>query len=108
MLVDIFYDYDEDSTKVELTQDFGEVPVGFISDRSGQCRGQCVGIIDPLDGRWLPHFVKHDWRYATHSLSRKEADKELYEGLRAAGMGYLKAKSIYEAVRCFGRNALVM
>lgn len=33
MYVDIFYDYDEDSTKVELTQDFGEVPVGFISDR---------------------------------------------------------------------------
>lgn len=66
------------------------------------------GYCDAFDLRFTKIYILHDWRYATHSLTRKEADKELYDGLRAAGMDYLKAKSIYEAVRCFGRKPLVI
>lgn len=39
MLVDLFYDYDENSTKIKLTQDFGEIPSGFISDRGISAEG---------------------------------------------------------------------
>ena len=109
--IDIFYDYVEKSTKfstlesveVEYLGTTFDIPRGFVSDGCSIPRG-LWNYVEPFDGRYLKIFTAHDWFYSTGQLSRLDADKFMYEGLRQQGMSWTKANSIYYAVRMFGKN----
>src|SRR5687768_1604530 len=51
----------------------------------------------------IPHdeFYKH---HSDHAHTRKEVDRMFYEGCRANGIGVFKAKTMYYAVRWFGKR----
>ena len=49
--------------------------------------------------------VVHDYLYRTHATSQATADAVYYEMLRALGMGTVRARARYCALRVFGRRA---
>lgn len=79
-----------------------EVPKGFITDFASIPRP--VRFFFPtwqITGR--PPVI-HDWLYASHQRSRKEADEIFYEAMIAAGYDVPRAWLQYRAVRAGGVN----
>lgn len=111
MKIDLFYSEEEKSTQFVLMEEVDfivgvgafTIPVGFVSDGASIPRFWW-GRVQPFDGRYLRAFLKHDYLYSAlnTTVSRAEADKLLYDDLRAAGMGYITANEVYYAVRTFG------
>lgn len=91
-----------DDGKWELAAPFGEVPEGFVTDGGSIPRFFWRLVGAPIEARTIGAFIRHDWNYSTGIMARAEADKILYDDLRASGVGYFRAKSIYFAVRSFG------
>ena len=78
------------------------IPKGFISD-GGSVPVAFHFVAKPF-GAGLKSFLPHDWMYVREGLpiARKQADILLYENLRRDGFGWLRAKTVYRAVRMFG------
>lgn len=79
------------------------VPAGFVTD-GGSIPRVCWALIGPPMGdiSWSSPFVLHDWLYATGQESRDVCDGLLYESGRASGGWWMKAQTIYWAVRAAG------
>lgn len=109
--ISIFYDYVEKSTKfytlettkVEYKDIVFAIPEHFVSDGASVPRSLWA-YCSPFDARFLKIFLAHDWFYSTGVISRLDADKFMYESLREQGMSWMKANSIYYAVRTFGSS----
>ena len=79
------------------------VPKGFTSDFASVPRG--LWNMFPPWGQSFRAAVVHDHMYATAYKTKKIADKIFYTNLRRSGVGYIKAKAMYRAVRLFGRGS---
>ena len=87
------------------------VPANFTNDLASVPR-VFWNIIDPSNDVAFGAVV-HDWLYATRgivrpwlpAISRAQADAVLYRALRANGVEYLRAKTMWLAVRVGGANA---
>lgn len=88
----------------ELADDYGEIPKGFVTDGGSIPRFFWRVVGAPTDPQTCGPYIKHDWKYQTGCVSRAQADEELYADLRAAGVGYFRAKAVYYAVRMFGAS----
>lgn len=86
----------------EVVEDFKDVPKGFVTDGGSIPRFFWRVIGHPFESEYIDRYVEHDYDYAVGSISRKEADEKLREGLKADGMGFFKRNLIYFAVRWFG------
>lgn len=87
-----------------LLEDYGEIPKGFITDCGSIPRLFWRVIGAPTDPQTCGPYIKHDWKYQTACVSREQADEELYDDLREAGIGYFRAKAVYYGVRMFGAS----
>lgn len=80
------------------------IPSGYASD--GGSIPRFAALTATRFGKLLPAFLVHDARYdPPHDkrvMTRKEADKELYENCRTCGAWWWNAQKIYWAVRAFG------
>ena len=85
-----------------VVEDYGVIPAGFATDGASIPRLLWRLLGHPFQSDYIEVFVRHDYRYQTGSLSRKEADKEMLDGLKRAGMGWLKRYTIYWGVRIGG------
>lgn len=90
--------------KYELVEDFGDIPAGFVTDGASIPRFAWRIIDHPFRSDYIEVYVVHDYDYATGRVTRKEADERMLEGLKAAGMPWLKRYAVYWAVRWFGGN----
>ena len=93
-----------DNETWELAEDYGEIPKGFVTDCGSIPRFWWRFIGAPTEPRTCGLYIKHDWKYQTGCVPRKQADDELYDDLREAGIGYLRAKAVYYGVRYFGAS----
>ena len=59
-------------------------------------------ISPKIEGRTAGPSIIHDWLYASHRLTRKEADNWLRQALVNNGMTARKSAMVYYAVRVFG------
>lgn len=86
-------------------------PPGFANDLASIPR-VFWPILDPTNDV-APGATIHDWLYATRGfvcpglprISRAKADAIFYRALRANGVGYLRAKAMWSAVRIGGGKA---
>jgi len=69
-----------------LKTDFASVPRGFL------------WLIDSI-GKYGRATVFHDWLCESKIVNRKKADKLFLEAMEALGVGWLKRKVMYRAVR---------
>lgn len=84
------------------------VPAGYKTDGASVPRAFYNIIARFTDA--LPAALVHDLRYdpmevdgvKQRVLTRKEADREFYENLRASGVNVARAQAAYRAVRLFG------
>lgn len=88
--------------KWELAADYGDIPKGFVTDGGTIPRFWWRVVGTPVDAETIGAYIKHDWKYYTGCVPRLQADEELYRDLRAAGVGYFRAKAVYFAVRACG------
>lgn len=93
MKLRLFYDFQEKSTKVQVTEqmfvDKFYIPRGFISD-GGSIPRIFWRLFSPFDARYLKFYVLHDFIYATGIRERKEADILLRKGLEKAQMNFFR------------------
>lgn len=80
------------------------VPKGFVTDGASipQFGWSIIGV-SPFSSSVIYPAVIHDWLYATHQTTRREADKVFLRAMRS--QGYLKDWQInimYRCVRLFG------
>ena len=61
-------------------------------------------FFSPIDPRYSRAAVLHDWLYASHTHTRREADRVLYASAREGHTGRGRAFLIWLAVRLFGRG----
>lgn len=109
MQVELFYSFDKDKTMLRTLEEVTiivdnetfTIPEGFECDAASIPKF-FWRIEQPINAKYLSAFVLHDWCYSSHCVSRKKADKILYELLREAGMSWIKAKAIYRVVRLCG------
>ena len=80
---------------------------GFYSDGASIPRYLWSSIGSPFHPQFIPAALYHDYLYFTGCVSREEADKEFYRLLRLNGVGWFRAKAMYNAVRLFGKNSYV-
>lgn len=85
-----------------VVEDYGVIPAGFATDGASIPRFLWRLLGHPFQSDYIEVFVLHDYRYQTGSLPRKEADKEMLDGLKRSGMGWLKRYTIYWGVRIGG------
>lgn len=78
------------------------LPAGFRSDGMSVPRLFWRFIGPKVEGRTAAPAIIHDWLYASHAVSRREADRWLREALAANGMGAARSRMVYWAVRLFG------
>lgn len=82
-----------------------EVPAGFETDLASIPRmARGWRGFEPTGLSRLP-AVLHDWLYASGARPRMEADRLLYEALRAETVPELIARTYYRAVRIGGAGA---
>ena len=62
-------------------------------------------IGSPFTGNYVIPALIHDMLYATNIYTREKSDKIFYDMMRKCGVGYVKANSIYYAVRMFGGSS---
>lgn len=85
------------------------IPVGYEFDGASVPRAFYNVLARFTDS--LPAAMVHDYRYdptpgadglKRRELTRAEADREFYNNLRSAGVGWRRAQLAYRAVRLFG------
>ena len=80
----------------------------FVAERGFICDGASIPRIfwtvmgHPFDYRWRSASILHDWFYRRGGVTRKQADKIFYDGLRYKGVRKTKAWAMYLAVRVGG------
>lgn len=80
------------------------VPKGFETDLASI--PQILQNIIPLIGNHLQAAIVHDLAYrAKIGVSKKDADNMFYAGMRTLGVVWLKAQTMYNAVRMFGGSS---
>lgn len=77
-------------------------PVGLIFDGASIPRAMWPIIGNPLQDDYRDAAVIHDAAYQAQASSREDADKAFYTAMRASGVSFIKAQTIYRAVRLFG------
>lgn len=80
------------------------VPAGFKTDFASVPR-VFWNIIPPTSPKYSRAAVLHDWFYANHNVSRKDADGLFRRIMRESGVGKLKRGIMWLAVRAFGWTA---
>lgn len=82
------------------------VPAGFVMDLASIPR--LLTPLFPTHGKYTRAAVVHDWLYANkgiiqgRELSRKECDCIFEDAMTELGVGWLKRKTMYAAVRAGG------
>ncbi len=77
------------------------VDAGFITDLASIPRA--FRSIIPQVGRHIQPAITHDWTYESKTnLTRAEADLLFLDGMKAVGVGWLRRRAMYSAVRAFG------
>ncbi len=77
------------------------VEAGFITDLASIPRA--FRSIIPQVGRHIQPSIVHDWCYESKTyLTREEADLLFLDGMKAVGVGWLRRRAMYSAVRAFG------
>ena len=82
------------------------VPKGFITDLASVPRS--FWAIFPPFGRYTPAAVIHDFLYSeynTTGINRTLSDKIFLHIMKELGVGFLKRKAMYKAVRFFGETS---
>lgn len=87
------------------------VPANFTNDLASVPR-VFWGALDPTNDV-APAALVHDWLYATRGvvrpwlprITRAQVDAILYRALRANGVGYIRARTMWAAVRVGGASA---
>jgi len=82
---------------------FIQVPKGFVTDFASI--PQLFWSIAPPTGKYASAAVVHDYLYATHTTTKAVADKVFLILMQRYGVGYIKRKIMYYAVRMFGGSA---
>ena len=77
-----------------------KVPKGYETDFASIPR-VFQGIFNAVNDV-APAAIAHDWCYSIELFPREICDQILYDGLRANGVGWMRAKTIYAAVRAGG------
>ena len=78
---------------------------GLITDGCSVPRFLWWFIGCPFVGKYVGSAILHDALYASHILSRKEADILFLEMLNDNGVGWVKRKLMYYGVRYFASSA---
>jgi len=90
--------FENDKYKVVVAQ-------GFVTDGASIPR-LFWGIIGcPLRGKYVGSAIIHDGLYASHRLSKSEADKFFLEMMKHNGVGVIRRYAMYYAVKIFGRSS---
>ena len=78
------------------------VPAGFVTDLAS-VPAAARGLVATW-GKHGPAAILHDWMYRTQldGLTRRMADRIMLEVMRQDGVGWLKRRAIYAAVRLGG------
>lgn len=79
----------------------GMIPAGFTTDFAS-IPGFFRRYLDDDSPVILYPALRHDHRYATGALSRKDADTELIEGMEVCGARWDQRQAVRTAVRLFG------
>jgi len=81
------------------------VPSGFVTDGASVPR-IFWNIFSPF-GSYFRAAVIHDYLYSplNAKFNRKQSDGIFLDGMRELGVGWLKRKMIYRAVRMFGMRS---
>lgn len=80
------------------------IPQGIVTDFASIPK-LLQPIFSPTDPRYSGPAVGHDWLYASHLLSRADADDFLYEAARLGGTSHARAFAIWCGVRIGGASA---
>jgi hypothetical protein len=79
------------------------IPKGYFYDGASIPRIFWSVIGSPFEPDFWAGALAHDWLYFTHFVTRQVADEVLYQILRQSGVGIVRAKVIWSAVRtCAG------
>jgi len=62
-------------------------------------------IFPPISGKYMEAAILHDILYASHILSKKEADKIFLEAMKDLGVSWWKRNVMYYAVKFFAIKA---
>jgi hypothetical protein len=87
----------------EGSGDVVHVPIGTYTDFASIPRP--LWVIFPRWGKYGNAAVIHDWLYWNQARSREESDKIFLEGMEVLEVPTWKRRTIYYAVRWFGRFA---
>jgi hypothetical protein len=85
----------EDSTDVI------DVPDGFVTDFASIPRA--FWSLLPPAGEYAPAAIIHDWLCRVQTRTKKEADQIFEEAMQVLGVPWMTRKTMYFAVRWFGR-----
>lgn len=83
-----------------------KVPQGFVTDLASVPR--IFWSIFPPFGKYTPAAIVHDFLYSKYNITginRTLADKIFLFIMEELGVGYLKRKAMYQAVRSFGERS---
>ena len=75
------------------------VPAGTLTDFASVPKG-FRWLISRV-GKYGRGAVLHDYLCNSHAMSRKEADRIFLEAMEALGVGWLKRRTMYTAVRAY-------
>lgn len=78
------------------------IPEGFISDGMSVPRALWRWIGPKVNAKTIGPSLVHDWLYATHYLSRADADEWFRHALIANGYPRLRARCVWMGLRVFG------
>ena len=81
-----------------------KVPQGFLTDFASIPR-IFWSIVGSPSGKYGKAAVIHDWLYATHTTTRRKADKIFREAMKVLKVKWWKRRLIWIAIRAFGRKA---
>lgn len=59
----------------------------------------------PMMGDVLPAALEHDAMYASHVVSKKEADNNFLANMKRSGVGFFKRRLFYWSVKYFGGSS---
>jgi hypothetical protein len=89
---------------IRLMRPFEFVPKGFICDGASVPRFFWRFLGHPFDVHHLRPGVRHDYRYSTGVVPRKDCDRMYRDDLKADGLGFIKRNLEYFGVRLFGAS----
>jgi hypothetical protein len=82
---------------------FGVIPAGFETD--GASVPRFLWWFASPTGKLFEASIIHDWHYQNAINTKKAADAAFFITARKFGVGYLKARTAWLAVRLFGRGS---